>query len=71
MSEYASVVVWDAPTRRYLAYSPWLPGAMSDGTTVNEARVNLAEAIELIKSHYRQFGLTMQDLYAFPQRVNL
>ncbi len=31
----------------YLAYSPTLPGCFSDGLTIEEARVNIREAIRL------------------------
>ena len=41
----------------YIAYCPEIPGANGQGQTKDEARENLAEAIELIREDRREDAL--------------
>lgn len=48
MRVYAAVVERDRDTGLYVAYVPGLPGAHTQGETLDELRGNLQEVIELM-----------------------
>jgi predicted RNase H-like HicB family nuclease len=48
MSRRFTAVVEEAPEGGYTAFVPELPGAISQGETIEEAGENLNEAIQLI-----------------------
>lgn len=48
MKTYTAVIERDRETGYYVGYVPGLPGAHSQGETLDELRDNLREAIELI-----------------------
>lgn len=69
--KYASVILWDESVECYVAWQPHLPGAMSDGVTIEEARANLEEAADLIVAHYREHGVTIPpNLANLPARID-
>ncbi|MGH9418015.1 MAG: type II toxin-antitoxin system HicB family antitoxin [Terriglobales bacterium] len=43
----------------YFAYSPTVPGCVSNGATIEAARRNMREAIELHLAHLRERGETV------------
>ena len=45
---YTAVIERDRETHYYVGYVPGLPGAHSQGETLDELRDNLREAIELV-----------------------
>lgn len=47
----------EAPEGGYTAFVEELPGAISQGETLEEARENLKEAIQLIMDANRELGL--------------
>ena len=47
MTNYQFTVVIEADEDQFHAYVPSLPGCHSFGSTVDEARANIAEAIEI------------------------
>ena len=54
-NEFTAIIEKDGDW--YIAYSPEIPGANGQGRTKEEARVSLAEAIELILVDRREDGL--------------
>jgi predicted RNase H-like HicB family nuclease len=54
-NEFTAIVEKDGDW--YIAYCPEIPGANGQGRTVEECRVNLAEAIALILEDRRQEAL--------------
>lgn len=48
MKNYTAVVERDADTRLYVGWVPGLPGAHSQGKTLDELHNNLREVIELL-----------------------
>jgi predicted RNase H-like HicB family nuclease len=48
MKTYTAVIERDRETGYYVGYVPGLPGAHSQGETLDELRDNLREAIELV-----------------------
>ena len=54
-NEFTAVIERDGEW--YIGYCPEIPGANGQGTTVDECRANLAEAITLILEDRREEGL--------------
>lgn len=54
-NEFTSVIEEDGEW--FIGYCPEIPGANGQGRTVEECRVNLAEAIALILEDRREDGL--------------
>ncbi len=54
-NEFTAIIERDGEW--YIAYCPEIPGANGQGLTKDEARENLAEAIELILEDRREEGL--------------
>lgn len=48
MRKFSAVVERDADTGLYVGHVPGLPGAHTQGTTLDELKKNLKEVIELI-----------------------
>ena len=48
MRSYQAVVEKDSSTGLFVGYVPGLPGAHSQGETLEELRINLREVIEMI-----------------------
>ena len=55
----------------FIAYCPEIPGANGQGRTKDEAKVNLAEAIELILEDRREEGLRGVPADAVKEVVSL
>jgi predicted RNase H-like HicB family nuclease len=55
----------------YIAYCPEIPGANGQGRTKDEAKYNLAEAIELILEDRREEGLRGVPADAIKEVVSL
>lgn len=55
LNTYTAVIVKDADM--YVAYAEELPGANTQGKTIEEAKENLKEAIELIIEANKQLAL--------------
>jgi len=54
-NEFTAIIEQDGPW--FIAYSPEIPGANGQGTSMEEARESLAEAIKLILDDRREDGL--------------
>ncbi|MCH7652338.1 MAG: type II toxin-antitoxin system HicB family antitoxin [Chloroflexi bacterium] len=54
-NEFTAIIERDGDS--YIAYCPEIPGANGQGSTKDEARENLAEAIALILEDRREDGL--------------
>ena len=54
-NEFTAVIERDGDW--YIGYCPEIPGANGQGATVDECRVNLADAISLILEDRREEGL--------------
>jgi predicted RNase H-like HicB family nuclease len=60
MKAYTAVIERDRETGYYVGYVPGLPGAHSQGETLDELRDNLREAIELIMEDDRPPELSVE-----------
>jgi predicted RNase H-like HicB family nuclease len=60
MKTYTAVIERDRETGYYVGYVPGLPGAHSQGETLDELRDNLREAIELIMEDDRPPELSVE-----------
>lgn len=56
MHEYEAIVRWSADDGVYVAEAPELPGCMAHGATPEEARMRIAEAMQLWLDTAREFG---------------
>ena len=61
MSTYSFTVVIEPDEEGFHAFVPALPGCHSFGATVDEARVNIAEAVELHIEALREDGEPVPD----------
>ncbi len=59
MSNYQFTVVIEPDEEGFHAYAPALPGCHTFGTTIDEARANILEAIELHVESMLQDGETV------------
>ena len=57
---FVAYVEFDPDTKLYVGTVPGLPGAHSQGTTLDELNRNLQEVIELIVEEYRSRGETLE-----------
>ncbi len=48
MATYTAVIEYDEESKLYVGTVPGVPGAHTQGATLNELRTNLAEVIELV-----------------------
>lgn len=65
MRTFSAYVEWDPETKLYVGIVPGIPGAHTQGATLDELRVNLKEVIELCLEEYKG---AIEDL---PQFVGL
>lgn len=52
MKTFAAYVEWDPETRLYVGTVPTIPGAHSQGSTLDELQANLKEVLELCLEDY-------------------
>jgi predicted RNase H-like HicB family nuclease len=50
---FTAYIEFDPDTKLYVGSIPWLPGAHSQGSTLDELRTNLQEVVELIVEEQR------------------
>ncbi|WYL93265.1 MAG: type II toxin-antitoxin system HicB family antitoxin [Gloeotrichia echinulata IR180] len=65
MKTFTAYIEWDAETKLYVGIVPGIPGAHSQGATLDELQVNLKEVLELCLEEYQY---SIEDL---PQFVGL
>jgi predicted RNase H-like HicB family nuclease len=67
---YTAYVEFDPDTKLYVGVIPGIPGAHSQGATLDELHRNLAEVLELIAEEHSSRGETMEpDLFVGIQQV--
>ena len=69
MKEYAVIFEW--ANSNYSAYVPDLPGCVSTGKTLDEARTNIREAIEGHLSIMAEFGEPIPDPTTVAESIRL
>jgi len=52
MSLFTAYVEWDAETEMYVGIVPGIPGAHTQGATLDELQVNLKEVLQLCLEEY-------------------
>ncbi len=57
---FTAYIEYDPDTKLYVGTVPGLPGAHSQGATLDELRVNLQEVIELILDEQRSRGESVE-----------
>jgi len=62
MKTFTAYVEWDAETKLYVGVVPGLPGAHTQGGTLDELQKNLKEVIELCLEEYKD---SAEDLPVF------
>jgi predicted RNase H-like HicB family nuclease len=65
MKTFTAYIEWDAETKLYVGIVPGIPGAHTQGATLDELKANLKEVLELCLEEY---GDSLEDL---PQFVGL
>ncbi len=53
MRTFSAYVEWDPGTKLYVGIIPGIPGAHTQGATLDELRVNLKEVLELCLEEYK------------------
>jgi predicted RNase H-like HicB family nuclease len=53
MRTFSAYVEWDPETKLYVGIIPGIPGAHTQGPTLDELRVNLKEVLELCLEEYK------------------
>jgi predicted RNase H-like HicB family nuclease len=53
MKTFSAYVEWDPETKLYAGVVPGIPGAHSQGATLDELRDNLKEVLELCLEEYK------------------
>jgi predicted RNase H-like HicB family nuclease len=53
MRTFSAYVEWDAETKLYVGVVPGIPGAHTQGATLDELQVNLKEVLELCLEEYK------------------
>jgi predicted RNase H-like HicB family nuclease len=53
MRTFAAYVEWDPETSLYVGVVPGIPGAHTQGATLDELQVNLKEVLELCLEEYK------------------
>ena len=53
MKSFAAYIEWDPETKLYVGVVPGIPGAHSQGVTIDELRDNLKEVLELCMEEYK------------------
>jgi predicted RNase H-like HicB family nuclease len=62
MSTYTAYIEWDSETELYVGIIPGIPGAHTQGATLDELRENLKEVLELCIEEYEG---SLSDLPVF------
>lgn len=65
MKTFTAYIEWDAETSLYVGIVPGVPGAHTQGATLDELQANLKEVLELCLEEYKD---AIEDL---PQFVGL
>ncbi|NMF62617.1 type II toxin-antitoxin system HicB family antitoxin [Brasilonema octagenarum UFV-E1] len=65
MKTFTAYIEWDSETKLYVGIVPGIPGAHTQGATLDELKTNLQEVLELCLEEYRD---SLEDL---PQFVGL
>ncbi|RJP80737.1 MAG: type II toxin-antitoxin system HicB family antitoxin [Candidatus Zixiibacteriota bacterium] len=52
MRKFAAYIEWDPETKLYVGFVPSLPGAHTQGATLDELQQNLQEVLELCLEEY-------------------
>jgi len=52
MKSFAAYVEWDQETKLYVGVVPGIPGAHTQGATLDELQANLKEVLELCLEEY-------------------
>jgi predicted RNase H-like HicB family nuclease len=53
MRTFSAYVEWDPATKLYVGIIPGIPGAHTQGATLDELRMNLKEVLELCLEEYK------------------
>ena len=53
MKTFVAFIEWDPETRLYVGFVPGIPGAHTQGATLDELRENLKEVLELCLEEYQ------------------
>ena len=53
MRTFTAYVEWDPETKEYVGIVPGIPGAHTQGTTLDELQKNLREVLELCLEEYK------------------
>ena len=62
MRTFSAYVEWDPETKLYVGIIPGVPGAHTQGASLDELRVNLKEVLELCLEEYKS---SLDDLPRF------
>ncbi|MGH8000903.1 MAG: type II toxin-antitoxin system HicB family antitoxin [Brasilonema sp.] len=65
MKTFTAYIEWDSETKLYVGIVPGIPGAHTQGATLDELKANLQEVLELCLEEYKD---SLEDL---PQFVGL
>jgi len=53
MKTFVAFIEWDPETQLYVGFVPGIPGAHTQGATLDELRENLKEVLELCLEEYQ------------------
>jgi predicted RNase H-like HicB family nuclease len=53
MKTFTAYIEWDAETQQYVGTVPGIPGAHTQGTTLDELQENLKEVLALCMEEYK------------------
>ena len=62
MKTFTAYLEWDPETKLYVGFVPGIPGAHTQGRSLDELQQNLKEVLELCLEEYRSTG---EDLPRF------
>ena len=62
MKTFTAYLEWDPETKLYVGFVPGIPGAHTQGKSLDELQKNLKEVLELCLEEYRSTG---EDLPRF------
>jgi predicted RNase H-like HicB family nuclease len=62
MKTFTAYLEWDPETKLYVGFVPGIPGAHTQGRSLDELQKNLKEVLELCLEEYRNTG---EDLPRF------
>lgn len=67
MRTFTAYIEWDPETRLYVGIVPGIPGAHTQGATLDELQKNLKEVLELCIEELKESG----EIREFPQFAGL